>query len=258
HDGWFACTFGPFVPWDTPSTGARLKNWNANKDPWELYDLSMDFSQADDLADKEPDRLARMKDLFLAEARANKVLPIGGGLWTRFHPEDVVRPPYRAWRFDANTRRMPEFTAPPLGKRSNRVVVEVETGENASGVLYALGGASGGVTLYLDKGLLTYEYNMLVIERTKLESEQKIAAGRHAIEITETIPKPGAPAVVALKVDGKEVATGTVKRTVPGAFTASETFDVGADLGSPVSLDYFDRAPFPFTGKIHKVAVELK
>ena len=52
HDGWFACTFGPFVPWDTPSTAARLKGWDANKDVWELYDLSKDFSQAEDLGEQ--------------------------------------------------------------------------------------------------------------------------------------------------------------------------------------------------------------
>ena len=73
-----------------------------------------------------------------------------------------------------------------------------------------------------------------------------------------TIAKPGAPAEVILSVDGKEVARTTVKRTVPAAFTASETFDVGMDLGSPVSLDYFDRRPFAFTGTIEKVEVELK
>ena len=125
HDGWFACAFGPFVPWDTPSTAARLKGWDANNDVWELYDLSNDFSQAEDLAAKEPERLAKMKELFLAEARANKVLPIGGGLWTRFHPEDVISSPYKSWRFDATTTRMPEFTAPALGKRSNHVAIDV-------------------------------------------------------------------------------------------------------------------------------------
>ena len=67
-----------------------------------------------------------------------------------------------------------------------------------------------------------------------------------------TIAKPGAPAEVVLKVDGKEVAAHDVKRTVPAAFTASETFDVGVDLGSPVSLDYFDRRPFPFNGRIER------
>jgi arylsulfatase len=258
HDGWFAGTFGPSIPWDTAGSNTHLNNWDANKDVWELYDLTRDFSQADDLAAKEPERLARMKELYLAEAKANKAFPTGGGLWTRMHPEDVIRSPYKSWRFDATTTRMPEFTAPPVGRRSNRVVIDLELGENASGVLYALGGASGGICVYMDRGQLVYEYNMLVIERTTAKSKGKLTRGKHRIEVTESIPRPGAPAAVVLKVDGKEVAGVTVKRTVPGAFTASETFDVGADLGSPVSLDYYDRAPFRFTGKIDKVVVELK
>ena len=258
HDGWFACTFGPFVPWDTPSTAARLKGWDASKDVWELYDLTKDFSQAKDLAAKEPKRLAKMQELFLAEAKTNKALPIGGGLWTRFHPEDTITSPYKSWRFDKTTTRMTEFSAPGLGKRSNHVAIDVEVGQDASGVLYALGGASGGVALYMDQGQLVYEYNMLIIERTTAKSEGKLAPGKHKIEVDETIPKPGAPADVVLKVDGKEIARTTVKRTVPGAFTASETLDVGVDLGSPVSLDYFDLAPFRFNGKIEKMTVELK
>lgn len=121
-----------------------------------------------------------------------------------------------------------------------------------------MGGASGGVTVYMDKGHLGYEYNMLIIERTTSMSEGKLEAGKHKIEVIETIPKLGGPAKVELKVDGKVVSKTMVKRTVPAAFTASETFDVGVDLGSPVSLDYFDRAPFRFTGKIEKLTVELK
>jgi arylsulfatase len=153
---------------------------------------------------------------------------------------------------------MPEFTAPGLGKRSNHVAIDLEVGKEASGVLYALGGASGGLTLYMDKGQLVYEYNMLIIERTVAKCESKIAPGKHKIEVDTTIAKPGAPADVVIKVDSKEVAHTTVKRSVPAAFTASETFDVGVDLGSPVSLDYFARAPFKFDGKIEKVTVELK
>ena len=60
---------------------------------------------------------------------------------------------------------MPEFTAPGLGRESNHVTIDAELGENASGVLYALGGAGGGLTLYMDKGQLVYEYNMMIIER---------------------------------------------------------------------------------------------
>ena len=98
---------------------------------------------------------------------------------------------------------MPEFTAPGLGKRSNHVAIDVEIGQETSGVLYALGGASGGVTLYMDKGQLVYEYNMLIIERTIAKSDAKIAPGKHKIEVDETIARPGGPADVILKVDGQ-------------------------------------------------------
>ena len=119
-----------------------------------------------------------MKALFLDEAKANKVFPIGAGIWLRLHPEDRVKTPYTSWQFDATTTRMPEFTAPGLGRESNHVTIDAELGENASGVLYALGGASGGLTLYMDKGDLVYEYNMMIIERYIARSNGKLAAGQ--------------------------------------------------------------------------------
>jgi arylsulfatase len=256
RDGWYACTFGPLTPWLTVSPG--LATWDANTDIWELYNLSTDFSQAENLAAQDPQRLEQMQALFLQEAEANKVFPIGAGIWLRLHPEDRIKTPYTRWRFDATTTRMPEFAAPGLGRESNRVTVEAEIGESTSGVLYALGGASGGLTLYMDKGELVYEYNMMIIERTTARSAVRLAPGKRTIKVDTTIPGPGAPAEVVLSVDGKEVARTTVQRTVPAAFTASESFDVGVDLGSPVALDYFDRRPFRFDGKIEKVEVELK
>ncbi len=256
QDGWYACTFGPLTPWLTVSPG--LATWDSSKDVWELYDLTKDFSQANDLAAKEPKRLEAMKAAFLDEAKSNKAFPIGAGIWLRMHPEDRVKTPYSSWQFDATTTRMPEFTAPGLGRESNHVTVDATLGENASGVLYALGGASGGLSLYVDKGELVYEYNMMVIERYDARSKNRLAAGKHRIEVDTTIAKPGAPAVVILSVDGNEVARADVKRTVPAAFTASETLDVGVDLGSPVSLAYAERRPFVFDGAIDGVNVVLK
>ena len=112
----------------------------------------------------------------------------------------------------------------------------------------------------MDKVHLVYEYNMMIIERYIARSETKLPVGMRRIEVTTLFesPKPLSPAEVVLKVDGQEVARTTVKRTVPAAFTASETFDVGIDLGSPVSLDYFDRRPFRFDGTISTVDVQLK
>jgi arylsulfatase len=258
HKGWYACTFGPFVPWDTPSTVERLKKWDAEKDVWELYQLDDDFSQAKDLSEKFPEKLQELKDLFLEQARSNKVLPIGGGLWTRFHPEDVIRSPYRKWSFDEFTERMPEFAAPPLGKRSNQVRLMVETKKEDQGVLYALGGSSGGVCLYLKDGKLTYEYNMLILQRTEATTSGSLEPGKHEISVTESIAKPGAPAEVVVTLDGKQVIATTVPHTVPGAFTASETLDVGVDLGARVSEKFPREQSNRFTGKMIEMTVELK
>ena len=143
---------------------------------------------------------------------------------------------------------------------NNTVTIELECGENASGVLYALGGAGGGLTCYMDNGHLVFEYNLMIIDRSIAKSQEKIGPGKHTI-VVEThlkVPQPGAPADLVLLVDGKEIARTSPKMTVPLAFTASESFDVGVDLGSPVSRDYFDRRPFQFDGKISKVDVKIK
>ncbi len=227
---------------------------------WELFDLSTDFSLSHDVAAANPEKLAAMKALFLEEAEANKVFPIGAGIWLRIHPEDRLKSPYTSWQFDTTTTRMPEFTAPGLGRQNSLVTVEADLGPNASGVLYALGGASGGLALYMDRGQLVYEYNMMIIERYTARSPMRIPAGRHRIEVRTTLAgkAPLSPAEVVLSVDGTEVARTTVKRTVPAAFTPSESFDVGVDLGSPVSPSYAERRPFRFNGRIHGVQVKLE
>ena len=255
HNGWFAGAKGPFKPW--VSGKQDFTKWDSSTEPWELYDLSNDFSQSNDLSTKHPKKLAEMQALFLKEAKDNKAFPIGAGIWLRMHPEDMGTTGYDSWKFTSNTQRMPEFTAPGLGRVSSTVTIDLEVGEKASGVLYALGGGSGGITLYMDKGKLFYEYNMMIIERYKAETKEALSAGKHTIEITTKIVKPGAPGTVVITVDGNEVAQTALKRTVPLIFTASETFDVGMDLGSPVSPIYDERRPFAFDGTIYGVDVKL-
>jgi len=68
-----------------------------------------------------------------------------------------------------------------------------------------------------------------------------------------TPPDRAAPAEVVFWINGRKAASGTVERTVPASFTASETFDVGMDTNSPVANDYFDKAPFKFTGTINRL-----
>ena len=260
HDGWMASAFGPRAPWEA-GIPPGIREWSPDKDVWELYNLEDDWSQANDLAAKMPERLAQLKDLFLIEATKNKVLPIGGGLWVPIlHPELRIAPPYHEWTFSGDTVRMPEFCAPALGNKPNVVVIDAEVPANANGVLYKLGSNSGGLTCYVEDGILCYEYNLFIIQRTKIRAKQKLPVGKVKIEVETAyaVPRPAGPLNITMNVNGEVVATGQVPISAPLLFTANDCLDIGIALGSPVSLDYRDKAPFKFNGTIEKVHVTYK
>ncbi len=257
HDGWMASAIGPRLPW-VPGLPPGIGDWTPDDDTWELYDLATDWSQARDVAADHPDKLAQLKEMFAIEAARNDVLPVGAGLWVPvFHPELRIQPTQTEWEFTGDIVRMPEFAAPALGNRPNVVRIEAEVPEAASGVLYALGSNSGGLTAYMDDGYLAFEYNLFIVQRTKIRSEARVPAGRRTIEIRTRYlePRPGGPLEITLAVDGSDVAVGQVPVSAPLLFTANDCLDIGTCLGSPVSLDYRERAPFPFEGTIDRVHV---
>ena len=199
HDGWMASAFGPRVPW-LAGLPPGIHEWTPDKDVWELYHVAEDWSQANDLAAKMPEKLAQMKDLFLIEATKNKALPIGGGLWVPIlHPEMRVAPANTEWNFTGDITRMPEFTAPALGNKPNLVTIEADIPANANGVLYKLGGNSGGLTLFVEDGILCYEYNLFIIMRTKIRAKEKLPVGKVKIEVQTVYAelKPAGPLKVA-------------------------------------------------------------
>jgi arylsulfatase len=258
HDGFMASAFGPRAPW-VEGLPPGIREWTPDKDKWELYNVDEDWSQANDLAGQMPAKLADLKDMFLIEAAKNNVLPIGGGLWIpMLHPELRISTPYKEWTFSGDMTRMPEFTAPALGNKNNLVSIDVDIPANANGVLYAIGGFSGGLSTYVKDGTLRYEYNLFEIQRTRVCSPAKLPTGNVKIEV-ETVyaeRKPAGPLNVTLKANGAIVAKVLVPISAPLLFTANDGLDIGTDLGSPVSLDYFDKAPFSFKGKIAEVRVK--
>ena len=258
HDGWFASAPGPREPW-VGGLPKGIKEWSPLTDKWELYNIDEDWSQANDLAASNPKKLEEMKLLFLLESTKNKNLPIGGGLWSTamFHPEDAPASSLTEWTFDSPITRMPESAAPKLGKVDSVVTMEVDMPSNGNGVLYALAGFSGGVTCYVKDGFLCYEFNLFEVQRTKLKSKEKIPAGKVKIEVESKLAaKIGGPMDVSLKVNGKEVSQGQVPAAMSLHFTSNATFDIGTDLDSPVSLDYFDQAPFAFNGTIGATTIK--
>ena len=153
--------------------------------------------------------------------------------------------------------RMPEFCAPALGNKNNVVTIDADIPANASGVLYALGAAAGGLTCYLDGGYLCYEYNLFILSRTKIRSADKLGPGTATITVQTRYAeqRPAGPLDITVSVGGETVAAGRVPVSAPLLFTANDCLDIGTCLGSPVSLDYRDRAPFPFEGRIDRVHV---
>ena len=258
HDGWMASAFGPRIPW-VLGLPPGIREWTPDHDKWELYNLEEDWSQANDLADKMPEKVAQLKELFAIEAAKNKALPIGGGLWVPFlHPEQRIAPPHKEWTFSGDITRMPEFCAPALGNKPNLLTIDAEVPDNANGVLYKLGANSGGLTCFVEDGILCYEYNLFIIQRTQIRAKEKLPVGRVKIEVETKYaePRPAGPLDITLKVNGKEVASGRVPVSAPLVFTANDCLDIGIALGSPVSLDYADKAPFKFNGKIDQVHVQ--
>ena len=258
YNNWFAGAFGPKAPWLTDITG--LMGWDPDEDVWELYNLKEDFSQAHDLAAEMPKKLQAMKDMFTMEATKNKVFPVGGGLYIPvYHQAEQRSSTLKEWNFFPGQTRIAEVLAPRFTSgRSTLATITANVPENAEGVLYCVGGISAGFTVYMDKGYLHAEYNAMTLSRYKIKSDKPLPTGKVTIEVEVQFDekKPQASATVTFRVDGKQVGQGRVERSVPSVFTASETFDIGVDLGSPVALDYYDRAPFKFNGEIEKINIK--
>jgi arylsulfatase len=201
-----------------------------------------------------------MKDIFLMEATKNNVLPIGGAFWSTaaISPEDAPTKSTTEWDFPGTITRIPEFVAPRIGNTSNIVTIDAEIPDNVNGVLYALGPYAGGISLFVENGIINYEYNLFLMERTVIQSQEKLPSGKVKIEIKSELvnPKPYSPLEITISVNGKKIAHGEVPKTAPSFFSFNDGFDIGSDFGSPVSESYFELAPFEFNGSINNVNIK--
>src|SRR5262249_37549484 len=115
-----------------------------------------------------------------------------------------------------------------------------------------------GLTCFVQDGLLCYEYNLFIIQRTKIRAQEKLPTGKVKIEVEASyaITQRGGPLNIVLKVNGRAFDQGQVPISAPLLFTSNDCLDIGIALGSPVSLDYFHKAPFKFNGRIEGVHVQ--
>ncbi len=240
-DGWIASVFGPRTPWK-PGVDPSIVNWSPDNDAWKLYDLRKDFSQAIDVAAEHPEKLAEMVEGFDKAAQENQVYPVGGGLWSMvLHPEDSPHSSATEFHYTQDVYGLPESAAAQLGTRSSLVSIDLNLTPESEGVLYAIGAYSGGMSVWIEDGILTYEYNKFQIERTRISSVAPLTNGPVKLEI-ESRRGEGhtAPMDITIRANGTEIASGHIPETASIGFTPNDSFDVGRDSQSPVSEAYFD------------------
>lgn len=255
-NGWVACTRHS-IPW-LLTVNPPLKD-----DVWELYNVDQDFSQANNLADRNPEKLKELQALFNKEAAENHVFPIDDRRSERFSAEIAGRPDLMGPRTSLTVFEgmvgISENAFINVKGKNYTITSEVELKDgNSSGVIISQAGRFGGWVLYMKGGKVKHEYNFFGLEHTNIASPQSLGPGKHEIKYEFVVddPKPGAGGKCMLYVDGQKVAEGHIPKTQPFAFSADEGVDVGVDNETNVSNDYREREN-KFTGKIRKVTVDI-
>lgn len=254
-NGWVAAARHS-IPW------LLMNNPPLSSDTWELYNVNEDFSEANDLATKFPDKLKELQTLFLKEAEKNYVLPIDDRRSERFDPRIAGRPDLLNGRTSMTVYQgmvgIMENAFINVKGISHSVSAEIEVNNSSTnGVIIAQAGRFGGWAIYMKNGKVHHEYNFFGLERTNVASNTVLTSGKHIVkyEFVANERKPGTGGKSILYIDNVKVAEGVIPKTQPFAFSADEGVDVGLDGETAVSIDYKE-GDNRFEGKIKKILVE--
>ena len=256
HRGWSAVTRHS-TPWVFTATLPPFDD-----DVWELYDGSKDWSQAHDLAKEMPEKLHELQRLWLIEAAKYNVLPLDDRRMERLNADMAGRPQLikgNSQLLFGGMGRLSENSVLVMKNKSFSITAELDVpSQGAEGVILAQGGAFGGMSLYTKGGKAKFAYNFVALQTFITEASQAIPAGKHQVRMEFVYDGGGfgKGGNVSLYYDGKKVGEGRVERTVPMAFSADETANVGRDTGTPVSSDYKTSSSV-FNGKIYWVQIDV-
>lgn len=247
HDEWMAAARSGELAWIRNGAPETMM-----QQPWELYHLSVDYSEADDVAKQYPDKLKELQELFDEQAKQNQVYPLD----PRFAGRQP-RPTGTHFTYYGPTGHLYVSMTPPYENRSHTITAHVEIPEGgANGVLMADGGRGGGFSLYLKDGKPTYTYNFFEQRITTIAAPNALPPGpaKIVVQFDYDGGGRGKGAEAKLFVNDVEVGSARLPQTVSVAFSFEDTFDVGEDSASPVG-DY--EGPFPFTGAIDRIDLDL-
>ncbi|HUJ78684.1 MAG TPA: arylsulfatase [Nitrospiria bacterium] len=267
HDGWILSTKVNRAPWEAfgPANTDPLNN-----QVLQLYDLTKDFSQSQDIAAKHPAKVKEMKQLFIEQARKHEVFPMDASVAARIV---APRPNITAGRTEfVYTRTMtglPQGDSPMLLDSSYTITADLDVPQGGEGMILTSGGRFGGYGFYLLKGKPVFLWNLLDLERIKWEGAEALTPGKHTVEFDfkydglgvgtlafNNFSGLGRPGTGTLKVDGKAVDTKEMKRTLPMILQWDESFDIGSDTLTGVNDEDY-QPPFPLTAKLDKLTIKV-
>ena len=194
---------------------------------WELYNIDEDFSQANDLARANPEKLRQLQDLWWVEAAKYNVLPLdwrvsdtlerrGDGPAEPDRRAEDDGPTFRAWS------RLPDAASPPMLNKSWTITADIEVPEaSANGMIVTHGGLEGGYGLYLRDGKPTFVYNYLSLERPTFAANEPLPKGKAKLVVDFAYDGGGMGkgGSITMTANGKKIAEGRLERTVPVQFS---------------------------------------
>lgn len=268
HEGWFLSTKVNRAPWE--AFGA------ANPDPLnnqvlELFDLTKDYSQSNNIADQHPDKVKEMKAMFIEEAKKYQVFPMDASVAARIiAPRPNITAGRTEFVYTYPMTGLPQGDSPLLLNTSYTVTAEIDVPEGgAEGMILTSGGRFTGYGFYLLKGKPVFLWNLLDLQRIKWEGKEALSPGKHTITFDFKYEGLGTgtleynsmsglarPGTGVLKVDGEEVDSKRMEKTIPMILQWDEAFDVGSDTLTGVNDDDY-MPPFPLTAKLDKLTITV-
>jgi arylsulfatase len=266
NDGWIASTKVMRPPWDV----AGAVSQDPASFPYELYDVTKDWTQSNNVAEQYPDKLKELENLFWVEANKYQVLPLDTSVATRIvAPRPNLAAGRTQFTWSGEITGTPNGDAPFILDSSFNFKADVEIPDGgAEGIIVTQGGRFGGYGFYVLKGKPVFLWNLLDYKRVRWEGADALSPGKHRLEFDYKYNGLGVATLAfnnmsgigrggtgVLKVDGKEVARNSMERSIPLILQWDENFDIGADTGTPVSDDY--QVPFRFTGKLDQLTLTI-
>ncbi len=269
HEGWILSTKVMRPPWDTGlSSGLGM---DPATYPYELYDVSKDWTQAEDVAAKFPDKVKELSAMFWQEAKRDQVEPLDATVVARLiTPRPSITAGRNVFTWTAPLTGTPNGDAPSILNASYTFKAEIEVPPGGGeGMLITQGGRFAGYGFYLLKGKPVFNWNLVGLKWVRWEGPDPLAPGKHVLEFDfkydglgmgtlafASASGIGRSGTGTLSVDGKVVATQKMEHTIPIILAWDENLDVGSDTGTPVDdRDY--QVPFNFTGKINKITLTI-